>query len=207
MSSSLTLVLSSVSSTVRWVAFDAKDAKIVAERAWNDDQTRALSDSLAREVQALGIDLSKIERVAVLTGPGAFTGLRMGVAFAMGLARGLKIPLIGVPTWNLFSHDIFIPTRQQMAKKLSLQACLEASLEFMHLTSEREVIVESALPTSFVVGTAERPDWPQPHELVAAVIKTLAQSSRVAPTPIEIFYGMEPKISGQREADKRNEQA
>ncbi|MBK7586713.1 MAG: tRNA (adenosine(37)-N6)-threonylcarbamoyltransferase complex dimerization subunit type 1 TsaB [Myxococcales bacterium] len=39
---------------------------------------------------------ASIERVAVGMGPGSFTGLRVGIAFARGIQLGLGIPLIGV---------------------------------------------------------------------------------------------------------------
>ena len=35
-----------------------------------------------------------VTRVAVATGPGSFTGLRVGVSFGLGLAIGLRIPIV-----------------------------------------------------------------------------------------------------------------
>jgi len=37
----------------------------------------------------------------VATGPGSFTGLRVGVSFGLGLAMGLKIPIIPLPTLGI----------------------------------------------------------------------------------------------------------
>ncbi|HYM67706.1 MAG TPA: tRNA (adenosine(37)-N6)-threonylcarbamoyltransferase complex dimerization subunit type 1 TsaB, partial [Patescibacteria group bacterium] len=39
-----------------------------------------------------------LSRVAVATGPGSFTGLRVGVSFGVGLAMGLRIPIVPLPT-------------------------------------------------------------------------------------------------------------
>jgi tRNA threonylcarbamoyl adenosine modification protein YeaZ len=42
-----------------------------------------------------------VTKVAVVTGPGSFTGLRVGVSFALGLAMGLGIPIVPLPTLDL----------------------------------------------------------------------------------------------------------
>src|ERR1700745_344875 len=42
-----------------------------------------------------------VSKVAVVSGPGSFTGLRVGVSFALGLAMGLRIPIVPLPTLEL----------------------------------------------------------------------------------------------------------
>src|SRR5436309_28047 len=42
-----------------------------------------------------------VTRVAVAAGPGSFTGLRAGVAFGLGLAMGLRVPIVPLPTLEL----------------------------------------------------------------------------------------------------------
>jgi tRNA threonylcarbamoyl adenosine modification protein YeaZ len=53
---------------------------------------------IGRLTGELNLRRSRIEAVVVGTGPGAFTGLRVGIATAKGLAHGLATPIIGVST-------------------------------------------------------------------------------------------------------------
>lgn len=45
-----------------------------------------------------GRELNDVERIVVVTGPGSFTGIRVGVAAARGLALALDVPCVGVTT-------------------------------------------------------------------------------------------------------------
>ena len=52
---------------------------------------------LVAEVMAqAGLAFDRLDRVGVTVGPGSFTGLRVGLAFAKGLGQALSIPVIGV---------------------------------------------------------------------------------------------------------------
>jgi tRNA threonylcarbamoyl adenosine modification protein YeaZ len=60
----------------------------------------ARSPELVDRMRALAREHS-VTKVAVATGPGSFTGLRMGVSFGLGLAIGLRIPIVPLPTLEL----------------------------------------------------------------------------------------------------------
>jgi tRNA threonylcarbamoyladenosine biosynthesis protein TsaB len=75
-----------------------RDGVVVAARAetmaqGHDARLAPLVDALMRDA---GIAFSDLSRIAVVVGPGSFTGVRVGVAFARGLALVLGIPVAGV---------------------------------------------------------------------------------------------------------------
>ena len=55
-----------------------------------------LPGELARALEQAGIARDRIDLLAVATGPGAFTGLRIGLAAIQGLAMALNKPVIGI---------------------------------------------------------------------------------------------------------------
>lgn len=57
-------------------------------------------------MQADGVRPSDLERIVVGVGPGGFTGLRIGIASALGLAQALQIPCVGASSLEALAMSI-----------------------------------------------------------------------------------------------------
>jgi len=55
-----------------------------------------LAPMVERTMAAAGLAFDRLTRVGVTVGPGSFTGLRVGLAFAKGLGAALGVPVVGV---------------------------------------------------------------------------------------------------------------
>ena len=64
--------------------------------------SRTLLESTGRpDLAGVFGQVERPTRIAVATGPGSFTGLRVGVSFALGLAIGLRVPIVPLPSLDL----------------------------------------------------------------------------------------------------------
>jgi tRNA threonylcarbamoyladenosine biosynthesis protein TsaB len=75
-----------------------RDGVVVATYAepMNQGHDARLAPVVETLMANAGVAFSELDRVAVIVGPGSFTGLRVGVAFARGLGLSLDIPVAGV---------------------------------------------------------------------------------------------------------------
>ena len=72
-----------------------RDGEVLGERSGRAAEVLADADELLR---AAGLSPRDLERLAVGVGPGSFTGVRIGLAAARGLALALELPVAGVST-------------------------------------------------------------------------------------------------------------
>lgn len=86
----------------------AEEDKIIGEFYINTGLTH--SQTLAPMTEQLcknaGVPLDKIDAVAVNAGPGSFTGVRIGVAAAKGLAFAHKLPCVAVSTLESMAYNM-----------------------------------------------------------------------------------------------------
>lgn len=103
------------------LAFDTSVAQCAAALLWGDrivaqraeDMARGQAERLFPLLEELlreaGAEWRDLTRIGVGIGPGNFTGVRISVAGARGLALSLDIPAIGVSTFQALSHGLTGP--------------------------------------------------------------------------------------------------
>jgi tRNA threonylcarbamoyl adenosine modification protein YeaZ len=74
--------------------------RLVAEEPWVAGYRHGeeLLPRIRRLLGSSSVELTDLTAIVVGTGPGAFTGLRVGIATAKGLAHALDLPIVGVST-------------------------------------------------------------------------------------------------------------
>jgi len=88
--------------------------KVVAEIGWEsvNTQTVELAPTVAGLLNRAGVETADLAGIAVAIGPGSYTGLRVGVGFAKGLALVHNRRLIGVPTLDILAAALPRSDRQ-----------------------------------------------------------------------------------------------
>lgn len=78
--------------------YDGRD--LLAEHTWRnqDSHTVQLAPTVQTLMDYVGAPIDSLTALAVSVGPGSYTGLRVGVSFAKGLAGARRLPLIGITT-------------------------------------------------------------------------------------------------------------
>ena len=101
---SVLLAIDTATRTASLALYDGE--RVCAEETWlsRNQHTVELMPSLVRMLERQGIGPQDLRGIAVALGPGSFTGLRVGLSVAKGLALALSIPLVGIPTLDVLAY-------------------------------------------------------------------------------------------------------
>ncbi|TIR27501.1 MAG: tRNA (adenosine(37)-N6)-threonylcarbamoyltransferase complex dimerization subunit type 1 TsaB [Mesorhizobium sp.] len=123
-------------------------------------------------LEASGAGYPDLDAVAVSIGPGSFTGLRVGVSTARGLALALKIPAIGVTTLEALAAEgaSTFPGR-------AVLAALDAGREEIHAALYDEALVETYGPSVATLAEAVTMAINADAILVGTAAPQIAQSA------------------------------
>jgi tRNA threonylcarbamoyladenosine biosynthesis protein TsaB len=83
----------------------ARDGVVTASERFGerDSHVREIGAVVERLLDRSGLSVGDIERIALVAGPGSFTGLRIGMSFAKGIVAALGIPLVTMNALELLA--------------------------------------------------------------------------------------------------------
>jgi len=80
-------------------------SQVIGEYAWRSSQrhTVELAPAIFELLTRCGLTIDAVQALGVALGPGSFTSLRVGLSLVKGLVLSRHLPLIGVPTLDVFA--------------------------------------------------------------------------------------------------------
>lgn len=70
-----------------------------------EKQSLALPTAVIDFMKQNNVQMSDLTAIGVVVGPGSFTGIRMGIAYAKGLGLGLNVPVVGINLFELYLYE------------------------------------------------------------------------------------------------------
>src|SRR5258708_6670279 len=87
---------------------DTETGRLIAQesQAMKRGHAEALMPLIARVIKASGVAFAALDRIAVTTGPGSFTGLRVGLSAARGISLAANKPVVGLTTLTAYAAPV-----------------------------------------------------------------------------------------------------
>ena len=94
--------------------------RVLSEITWisKNHHTIELAPTVEQALAQVGAVVTDLRAVGVAIGPGSFTGLRIGLALAKGLALSHRLPVVGIPTLDVVAAALPVPPRSRLAAVL-----------------------------------------------------------------------------------------
>lgn len=134
-----------------------KDYEIVGEYyiCYKLTHSETIMPMLENLKQIIDLPLEELDAIAVTSGPGSFTGLRIGVATAKAMALALNIPVIGVPTLDVLANSLYFTEHLICPIMDARRQQVYTSLYQWQEGSLKRLTDYEALPIETLLGTLE----------------------------------------------------
>jgi len=138
-------VLGIETSTRRGSVALAVDGKVVSVQTHEEPNAHAerVLGLVERALAEASLTRRALDRLAVGVGPGSFTGLRVGIALAEGIALGLERPLVGVGSLRAMAHAV--PVTDERVRVAVLDARRGEVFVAAYAPDGEELVAPSAL--------------------------------------------------------------
>lgn len=101
-------VILAIDTATRMIGLALHDgSRVLAESLWAGGRhhTVLLAPEVAMMFRKVNLEFKKLSGVAVALGPGSYTGLRIGMAFAKGLALSHHLDVVGISTFDILAKN------------------------------------------------------------------------------------------------------
>jgi len=161
--------------------------RVLSETTWisKNHHTIELAPTVNQALANVNAEASDIQVVGVAIGPGSFTGLRIGLALAKGLALSHRLPVVGIPTLDVIAAALPVPPGSRLA------AVLEAGRRRLAIgwyrAKDGEWQLEGDLQNLTVEEFVETITAPVLvcGELSGEARERLSQTKSIIPSPVE----------------------
>jgi tRNA threonylcarbamoyl adenosine modification protein YeaZ len=177
------LILETSTTMSSWALFDNK--KLQAEGSFEG----RVSINLAQELAQVCKSVERVDEIIVGIGPGSFSGIRVGIATAQGLALGWKAQVKPIMSTHSFAQDflkeeklgIFIPSRQ---KEWFVCQYGEGKYEMIYLIPDEQLQSEKNNFTCCLTT-----------ELIDGITQSIPRASQLG------YYSLTRGVSSERELE------
>jgi tRNA threonylcarbamoyladenosine biosynthesis protein TsaB len=151
------------------VALGRSDGKLIAQDRWPAGRAHGerLLASIEKVLAEAGSSLDDVGAIVVGIGPGSFTGLRVGLAVAKGLAFGLGISIVGIETPVALADALADRTGAQTDGSTVVLQPAGPSGRYMTVVTPDQASGHRLAGTPALVGPDEEPPIPSGARLLA----------------------------------------
>jgi tRNA threonylcarbamoyladenosine biosynthesis protein TsaB len=172
---------------------DTGPGKLIAQQSepMKRGHAEALMPLIARVMKEAGLPFAALDRIAVTTGPGSFTGLRVGLSAARGIALAAEKPVVGLTTLSAYAAPVVSENGKHPV--ISAIDARHDQVYFQVVGGDGSSLVEPKVATVAEALDASR--FGAPH-LVGNAARMLAERwPSEAPPPIAVDAQAAPDIT------------